>query len=198
MRQDKVAKIKEELKVVLDVNRYEHTIGVMHMAGAMACRYRVNLEQAVLAGLLHDCAKCISKPKMLDMCVEYRISVSETEKQSPSLLHAKLGAYLAETKYGIKDREIQNAIAYHTTGCPDMTLLEKIIYIADYIELNRAQAPNLSQIRRLAFQDIDECLYRILDATIEYLKKEKRVIDSATEKAYLYYKDKRKEEKESL
>lgn len=194
MEQFTVKKIKEELKTVLNCERYEHTIGVMCTAVAMAARYDADMDKAMLAGLLHDCAKCIPSQEMLQMCEECQISVSETERQNPGLLHAKLGAYFAKTKYGIEDADILGAIIYHTTGCPDMSLIQKIVYIADYIEPNRSQAPNLPDIRRLAFQDIDECLYCILEATVDYLKRNKSVVDSITEETYLWYKNKRNQE----
>jgi predicted HD superfamily hydrolase involved in NAD metabolism len=103
-------------------------------------------------------------------------------------LHAKLGAYLAKADYGIDDEEILDAIRWHTTGRPEMTQLDKIIYIADYIEPNRNQAPNLDEIRRLARVNLDECLYTILKATLAYLETKKDVIDPMTEQTYLYYK----------
>ncbi|MFQ9209852.1 MAG: bis(5'-nucleosyl)-tetraphosphatase (symmetrical) YqeK [Clostridium fessum] len=80
------------------------------------------------------------------------------------MIHAKLGAWMAEHKYGITDPEVLSAIACHTTGKPAMSLLDKILYVADYIEPRRDKAPNLPKLRRLAFEDLDEALYQILDA----------------------------------
>ena len=174
----------------LDTERYEHTLGVMYTAASMAMRYDEDVEKALLAGLLHDCAKCISGENKIKLCNKYHLSVSEKKKKNPSLLHAKLGAFLAAKKYHIKDKDVINAIASHTTGCPNMTLLDKIIYIADYIEPGRKELPNMAEVRKLAFTDINECLYRILEDSLVYLNSKNISVDPMTEKTYLYYKNK--------
>lgn len=92
-------------------------------------------------------------------------------------------------QYGVRDKDIINAILNHTTGRPGMTKLEKIIYIADYIEPNRKQAPNLAEIRKLAFVDLDRALMRILEDTLSYLETIKSDIDPMTQKTYEYYKE---------
>ena len=154
----------------------------------MAMCHGADVEQALLAGLLHDCAKCIPGENKIKMCEKYHLNVSEVERENPSLLHAKLGAFLAAKKYHIEDKEIINAIASHTTGHPHMTLLEKIIYIADYIEPGRPELANMEEVRHLAFRNIDECLYRILEDSLEYLNRLSKPIDPMTEKTYNYYK----------
>ncbi|MBQ8558949.1 MAG: bis(5'-nucleosyl)-tetraphosphatase (symmetrical) YqeK [Tyzzerella sp.] len=189
MSQLKIDKMKKKVQNHLDKVRYEHTLGVMYTAGALAMRYQVDLEKALVAGLLHDCAKCLSTDKKLKLCEKYDLTVSASERKNPGLLHAKLGAYIAEKKYDIMDKEIIDAIAYHTTGRPGMTLLGKIVYIADYIEPNRNEAPNLDEVRRLAFVDIDKCLYVVLKDSLAYLKTRNEVIDPMTEETYLYYKE---------
>ena len=123
------------------------------------------------------------------LCEKYNITISDSERRNSGLLHAKLGAYLAYSKYDIEDQEIIAAITYHTTGRPEMTLLDKIVYIADYIEPNRNEAPNLPEVRKLAFVDIDECLYLILKDSLAYLQTKSEVIDPMTEQTYLYYKE---------
>lgn len=172
----------------LDKERYEHTLGVMYTAASMAMCHDEDIEKALLAGLLHDCAKCIPGDTKIKLCNKYHLSVSEVEKENPSLLHAKLGAFLAAKKYHIKDRDVINAIASHTTGCPNMTLLDKIIYIADYIEPGRKELPNMAEVRKLAFTDIDACLYRILEDSLVYLNSKNISVDPMTEKTYLYFK----------
>lgn len=179
--------INSDLKNILDKNRYEHTLGVASTAVCLAMKYEYDLEKAEEAGLLHDCAKCISDDKKLKQCEKHNISITPTEEKNPFLLHAKLGAFYAMHKYSITDKEVINAILIHTTGAPDMTLLEKIIYVADYIEPNRKQAPNLSEIRRIAFEDIDMAVFMIMRDTLEYLKKQNGDIDNMTKKAYEYY-----------
>ncbi len=186
--EQKISKINKKLQKKLDKERYEHTIGVMYTASALAMCHNANVEQALLAGLLHDCAKCIPNDKKIKLCRKYRLEVSDVERSNPSLLHAKLGAYLARKKYHVEDYEVLCAIKSHTTGKPAMTLLEKIIYIADYIEPGRGKLPNMPEVQRLAFHNIDECLYRMLEDTLKYLKSRKLPIDEMTEKTYHYYK----------
>ncbi|MEG0354712.1 MAG: bis(5'-nucleosyl)-tetraphosphatase (symmetrical) YqeK [Lachnospiraceae bacterium] len=188
MGQLRVSQIRRKVKNHLDRERYEHTLGVMYTAGAMAMCYNVELEQAMLAGLLHDCAKCIPDTKKIVLCDKYHLNVSEAESDNHSLLHAKLGAFLTAKKYHIYDKEIINAIASHTTGRPEMTMLDKVIYIADYIEPGRSEIPELSEIRKLAFEDINECLYRIVKNSLSYLETMDLTIDPMTEKTYIYYK----------
>ena len=186
---DKIRKILGKLGKELDEDRFQHTMGVMYTSAAMAMRFDADQEQALLAGLLHDCAKCIPNKKKLKMCSQHHISVSEFEQEHPFLLHAKLGAYGAKAKYDVTDENILSAITWHTTGKPDMTLLEKIVYIADYIEPKRDKAPNLAIVRKLAFQDLDECMYKILADTLAYLEENPKDIDNATKDAFLYYRD---------
>lgn len=183
-----IIKISKKLQKELDADRYRHTSGVMYTAAALAMCHGENVEHALYAGLLHDCAKCIPGRKKIKLCKKYKLAVSEVEEKNPSLLHAKLGAYLAANKYDITNQDILNAINSHTTGRPGMSLLEKIIYIADYMEPGRAALPNMAEVRRLAFQNIDECLYRILEDSLVYLRSRELPIDSMTERTYLYYK----------
>lgn len=182
-----LAGIQKKLEKYQDEERFRHTMGVMYTSAALAMRYGCNLEMAEVAGLLHDCAKCIPNNKKLKICKKEQIAVSPSEQANPFLLHAKVGAYIAKEKYGIQDPGILNAIRFHTTGKPDMTLLEKIIYVADYIEPWRNKASNLMELRSLAFQDLDGALYAILKSTLSYLKKNKGIIDQTTQEAYNYY-----------
>lgn len=181
--------IKKDLKKVLSGKRYEHTLGVEYTASCLAMCYDADMEKARMAGLLHDCAKSLSSKDKLVYCKKFGMPVSEYEKKNPELLHAKLGACFANTKYGISDPEILSAITWHTTGKPDMSLLDKIVFIADYMEPNRNQAPDLAEVRRLAFEDLDQCLFLILKDTIEYLAGKKSVTDPMTQRTYEYYKE---------
>lgn len=182
-------KMQKKLKKYIDEMRYQHTLGVMYTAAALAMRYGADLERAQVAGLLHDCAKCIPNAKKLKLCHQNHIPVSEVEQKSPYLLHARLGAYIAKEKYHVHDAEILSAIEYHTTGRAAMTLLEEIIFIADYIEPMRSKAQNLPEIRAMAFQDIDHAVYMTMRDTIAYLKEEKTCLDNQTVMAYNYYKE---------
>ena len=118
-------KMQKKLAKYLDEDRYEHTLGVMFTCAALAMVHDCDLITAQTAGLLHDCAKCIPNKKKLKMCSQHHISVSEFEQEHPFLLHAKLGAYVAKAKYDVTDENILSAITWHTTGKPEMTLLEK-------------------------------------------------------------------------
>lgn len=181
--------IKRDLKKILSGKRYEHTLGVEYTASCLAMRYGADMEKARMAGLLHDCAKSISSEDKLEYCKKYGMPVSEYEQKNPELLHAKLGACFANTKYGVSDPEILSAITWHTTGKPDMSLLDKIVFIADYMEPNRNQATDLPEVRKLAFQDLDQCLFLILKDTIAYLAGKKCVTDPMTQKTYEYYQE---------
>ena len=181
-------KIKKKLSKYLDEARFEHTMGVMYTCAALAMVYGYDLEDAQAAGLLHVSAKCIPNKKKLKLCSQHDIPVSDFEKEHPFLLHAKLGAYVASSKYDIKDEEILTAITYHTTGRPGMSLLEKIVFVADYIEPRRNKASNLSKLRQMAFIDIDRTVYEIMDQTLRYLKAKKVPIDSLTKKSCDYYR----------
>ena len=184
-----IRKIKKELKDNLDKSRYEHTIGVAYTAASLAMRYEVDLNKALIAGFLHDCAKCIPDDKKVMECKKYDVEISDIEMENKSLLHSKLGMVYANVLYDVDDDDILNSILYHTTGRPNMSILEKIIFIADYIEPGRDKAENLSIVRPLAFADIDECMYIILRDTLEYLKTRDIPIDNMTENAYNFYKD---------
>ncbi|MDD7739710.1 MAG: bis(5'-nucleosyl)-tetraphosphatase (symmetrical) YqeK [Fusicatenibacter sp.] len=189
MAQYDLWKIDKKLRKAIDTDRYHHTLGVMFTAASMAMVWDVDLTRARVAGLLHDCAKCIPNEKKISMCKKNEIPVTSFELANPFLLHAKLGAYLAEKKYDVSDPEILSAITWHTTGKPDMTMLEKIIYIADYIEPARNKAPHLEKVRRLAFSDIDECMYQILKDSMEYLSSNPKTLDTTTADAYRFYKN---------
>ncbi len=179
--------IHKQLKKELDKNRYQHTMGVMYTASCLAMRYGTNLHQAMLAGILHDCAKCIPGSGQIHLCKKNHIPIRDVELRNPSLLHAKLGAFLARTKYGVEDTAVLHAIEVHTTGAPGMSVLDKIIFVADYIEPNRDKALGLKEIRELAFLDLDKAALRILHDTMHYLNQKKSVVDSRTQETYQYY-----------
>ena len=182
-------KIEKKLSKYLDEARFSHTLGVMYTCASLAMVHGYDLQAAQAAGLLHDSAKCIPNKKKLKICAQNNIPVTDFEKEHPFLLHAKLGAYIAAEKYGVTDPEILSAITYHTTGKPAMSLLEKIVYIADYIEPARNKASRLTEIRKLAFEDLDECMYEILKDTLIYLDENPNDVDNATKEAFIYYKN---------
>lgn len=193
---DILKKLTGEMEKVQTPKRMLHTIGVEFTAAALAMAYGADVEKAQVAGLLHDCAKCMENDKLLSICEKHHIPVTDVERRNPSsLLHAKVGSYLAEKKYKIEDPEILSAILYHTTGRPDMTLLEKIVFTSDYIEPGRTQAPNLEEIRKMAFTDLDAAVEKILADTLAYLKSGEGEMDPMTEETYQYYKNYNKNKK---
>lgn len=184
---EKILKLQRKMKKKLDEYRYEHTLGVMYTAAALAMRYGVDMQRALLAGLLHDCAKCYSDDKKMELCKKYGVHLADIEKKNTALIHARLGAVLAKEKYGIDDDAVCHAIASHTTGAPAMDKLQQIIFIADYIEPHRNRAGNLDSIRRAAFEDMDEACRMILEDTLKYLKDSPKMVDPMTKETYDYY-----------
>lgn len=185
---EELLKIRKDLSEKLKKERFEHTIGVMYTAASLAMCYGEDVQKALTAGLLHDCAKYCSAKDQIKLCKKHGITLTDSELKMPALIHAKLGAYLATHEYGITDPDILNAITYHTTGRPDMTLLEKIIYIADYIEPNRKIIPGLEDIRGIVFQDIDQAVYLSARSTVRYLKDGGKAVDPMTESTCEYYR----------
>ncbi len=182
-----IPKLRKKLKSKLSDSRYEHSLSVSFTCICLAMRYGYPLDKAELAGLLHDCAKCYDDKEILKYCEKHNIPVSEMERKVPAVLHAKYGAWLANKNYEIEDSEILNAIACHTTGKPNMQMLDKILYVADYIEARRYKAGNLPAMRKLAFENLDEALYQIMKGTLDYLTDRGGRIDSMTAEAFAYY-----------
>ena len=130
---DLIKKLTKAMEEAQTGKRFQHTLGVEFTATALAMKHDEVLLDAQIAGLLHDCAKCLSDEKLIKICVKNHLDISEVERRNPYLLHGKAGAVMAKSEFGIEDQNILNAIQYHTTGRPGMSKLEKIIYIADYI-----------------------------------------------------------------
>ncbi|RHV68288.1 HD domain-containing protein [Clostridium sp. OM02-18AC] len=184
---EQIITLRKQLKSKLDPMRYEHSVSVSFTCTALAMRYGYDIKKAELAGLMHDCAKRFTDSELIQKCQKHNVPLTEAEIKAPAVIHAKYGAFLAENKYGIQDAEIISAISCHTTGKPDMTTLDKILYIADYIEPRRDKADNLPQMRYLAFQDLDQTMYEILKGTLDYLGKKGSSIDPMTMQAYQYF-----------
>lgn len=185
---EQIVTFRKQLKSKLDTMRYEHSVSVSYTCIALAMRYGFSLEKAELAGLLHDCAKRYTDNELIARCQKHGLSLTESELKAPAVIHAKYGAWMARNKFGIQDEEILSAIQCHTTGKPGMGILDKILYIADYIEPRRYKADNLPQIRRMAYEDLDQTMYAILKGTLEYLQRKGGCIDPMTLQAYEYFK----------
>ena len=172
----KIPEFREKLQKKLNPGRYEHSLSVAFTCICLAMRYGYPIDQAEVAGMLHDCAKGYDNDTIIRHCEKKGIEITEDERKAPAVLHAKYGAWLAET------------------GKPGMSLLDKILYVADYIEARRDKAEDLPVIRRLAFEDLDEALYQILEGTLNYLGSKGAFVDPMTQKTYDYYKQQRKGE----
>lgn len=180
--------IRKMLAKQLEPKRYEHTLGVAYTATTLAMQYDIDIDRAYLAGLLHDCAKCINTDEKIALCKKYKVELTDFERENPFLIHAKLGSCLAKKQYKVEDAEILSAIRYHTTGKPDMTMLEKIIFAADYIEPGRKMIPGLVEIRKCIYTDIDVAIKLIFEGTMRHLKNREQPIDPITLEAYEFYK----------
>ena len=178
-----IRRLEKELKY----KRFVHTLFVAGTAASLAMRWGSDPGQAEMAGLLHDCAKSLTLQEMRKLCEQEGVAISSYEEKSAALLHSKAGSILAKSSYGCTDEEILQAIRSHTTGRPGMSLLEKIIFVADYIEPGRYEAPGLPQIRPMAFEDLDRAVLRILSDTLEHLNAMKAEIDPMTQETYDYY-----------
>jgi len=173
----------------LKESRLMHTFGVIDTASTLAKAYQADIKKCEKAALLHDCAKYMPLDEMIAICERNFVEISDLEKKKDSLLHAKAGACLAYEKYGIKDKEILDAIKYHTTGRPDMSLIEKIIFVSDYIEPGRNFSEKLPMYRMIAMADINLVCMNILKDTLDYLESINAEIDPLTKETYAFYKD---------
>ena len=148
----------------LNHRRIPHVLGTEQEAVRLAERWGADAEKARRAALLHDCTKKLSLPEQLALAERFHVPLDEMERREIKLLHAKTGAGIAEAVFGT-DEEITNAIRWHTTGRGDMTLLEKVLYLADYIEPTRV-FPGVEALRRTCYEDLDAGLLLGLEMTI--------------------------------
>ena len=162
----------EELRPIalsyLKAKRIPHVLGTEQTAKALAEKYGADVEKARFAALLHDATKRLSMAEQLALCEHYHIALDELEQHALKLLHAKTGAALARDVFGADD-EIYNAILWHTTGKADMALLDKVIYLADYIEPNR-DFDGVDDLRKVVWEDLDRGLAMGLAMTVEEMK----------------------------
>ncbi len=169
------AEMKNQLRQMIDEARFSHTMGVVACARELAGLHGANVTQAELAALLHDCARCLSGRELLAIALAQGLPVDELEREIPDLLHGRVGACFARTKFGINDREVMRAIELHTLGAPEMGLLDKIIFVADMVEPGR-QFPGVERLRQLVRQDLDLALLDCFDTTIRYVLEKQQYI----------------------
>lgn len=160
--------MKQELKRTLKPERYTHSLAVAETAVMLSEIYGADCRKAYLAGLLHDCAKGFGKEELYAELKRYHISADEVSLGSPGLLHGFVGAEVAKNVYGVDDKEIYDAIYYHTVGKADMPLLTKIIYLADGIEPGRIY-DGVDRVRLEAVKNIDRAVVMYTDSTIKYV-----------------------------
>ncbi len=176
---------EEALRLVkqqLTEHRYQHTLGVMETAISLARQYGADEKKAETAAIFHDYAKFRPKEEMQKIIIEQGLPKDLLEFNA-ELWHAPAGAYLVEKEAGITDGEILNAIRYHTSGRPGMTLLEKIIYLADYIEPGR-HFPGVDEVREMAKENLNQALIKAVQNTIMFLMKKNQTVYPETFHTY--------------
>ncbi|MED3561902.1 bis(5'-nucleosyl)-tetraphosphatase (symmetrical) YqeK [Bacillus xiapuensis] len=175
----------EALKIVkeqLTDHRYQHTLGVMETAIVLAKQYGADEKKAELAAIFHDYAKFRPKEEMKAI-IGTKGFPADLLEYNAELWHAPAGAYLAETEAGITDKEVLSAIRYHTSGRPGMSLLDKVIYLADYIEPGR-HFPGVEEVREMAKENLDKALIKSIQNTIIFLLKKNQPIYPETFQTY--------------
>ncbi len=156
------------LKESLKPNRYIHSVNTMKTAISLAEHYGENKDVVAVAGLLHDCAKNLNDIETLKYCEDNGIELNEIEKKQLFLMHGEVGAIIAKEQYGVQEEIILNAIRHHTTGFSNMNMIDKIVYLADYIEPGRTHC-EVEDVRRLAYEDIDKALICAFSNVIKFV-----------------------------
>ena len=174
------------LKENLLEKRYIHVKGVVEMAKKLAELNNVSDEKAEIAALAHDVAKNLSKDKMKEIIIENNIKISPLEESNSNLWHSIIAPIVAKDKLGIEDEEILDSIRWHTTGKENMSVLAKIIYIADMIEPNR-NFNGVEEIRKITYDNLDAGVYNGLTHSIQFLLTKNLLIDENTIKARNYF-----------
>lgn len=174
-----IDEIREKLQGTLSPKRFNHSLGVMETSVKLASIFGVDVKKAELAGLLHDCAREIKNEEILKLCKEHNIEVDEVCEHEPKLLHGPVGAVVARKEYGIEDEEILGAIYCHTTGRKNMNALDKIVFLADYVEPGR-DFSGVEKVREVVFEDLDKGMVVSLISIIKHLAKKKQLIQKDT------------------
>lgn len=178
-------KIYEYVKSSIMESRYIHTLGVIETAKSLARLNGVDETKAEIAALVHDMAKSIPIDEQTKILRNNNIEIDIVTENSPQILHGFVGSILAKELLGIEDEDILNSVKYHTIARKNMSLLEKIIYIADYIEPNR-NYPGVQELRQVTFANLNEGVLRGLENTIIYVIKHGQLVHSNTMEARNY------------
>ena len=179
--------LEETVIKLLKENRVAHVLGCRDAAVELARQYGENEVDAARAGLLHDITKALDGPLQLTLCSEYDILLSKFSQENPKTLHALTGSLVAEQVFG-ENQAVVAAIRYHTTGRPAMSRLEKILYLADYIEANR-NFPGVDRLRAAAHRSLDEGMLMGLEMTLSQLREQKRQISQNSIDAARYLRE---------
>lgn len=163
---------------MMRAKRIPHVMGVEEEAVKLAQRWGADPELARRAGILHDCTKYYELPEQLDICEEYGVQLDALEQKAVKLLHSKTGACIARGVFGQPDA-VYDAIFWHTTGKADMTTLEKVLYIADYMEPNR-DFDGVERLRHLAYTDLDKAMLLGVEMTIQEMQQRQVPIHTNT------------------
>ena len=181
------AMILRSLRRRLDRDRYSHSISVAYTAASIAMAHGENIDKAFMAGLLHDYAKNMPYEEQLEFCRKHRIHLTDYEIANPAVIHGKVGALMVMQKFDIKDEEIIGALYNHVLGRLNMTMIEKIVFVADYIEPDRKELPNIAEVRKLAFSNINMAVALIYKNTINYVESKGLKINEEAIEAYKFY-----------
>lgn len=168
-------KIIDYLKANLKSDRYEHSLSVRDTAVKLASIYKSDMDKARLAGLIHDTAKNLTDIQILDLVSNRGLEIDCICRSNPQLMHGLAASIIAQDVMGINDEEVLSAVIYHTTGKKNMSLLEKIIYISDYVEPLR-KFPGVEELRRAVEIDLDDALLKSFDLTIKYVIDRKQLL----------------------
>lgn len=183
LAEPKTVEIEKYLKSKLTPERYTHVLSVRELALDLAEKYGADLRKVNLAALLHDCAKWMKNSEQYEAAASREIQLDEVERQSPSLLHALVGVEFAISRFDVEDPEILNAIRIHTTGSGKMTLIDKILYVADFAEPKRDHV-QAHAARTLACRDLDKAVFEVSRYKIEHLLAKGVLIHPSTIDAY--------------
>jgi predicted HD superfamily hydrolase involved in NAD metabolism len=183
LAEPKAVEIEKYLKSKLTPERYTHVLSVRELALDLAKRYGADLRKVNLAVLLHDCAKWMRTSEQYEAAANHEIQLDEIERHNPSLLHALIGAEFAVSHFDVDNPEILNAIRLHTTGATGMTLIDKILYVADFAEPKRNYAEAHS-VREIAYQNLNEAVFEVSRYKIEHLLAKGVLIHPHTIDAY--------------
>lgn len=162
--------------------RFDHIERVAKLSASLARTWKTNEDVAIVVGLLHDCARDMTVDELKEQAAAFRIPITDIEKRAPVLLHGPVGAALIESQLGVGDHHILDAVRFHTTGRSGMSIVEKILFVADYAEPGR-DFPGVERVRSLMHVDLDGAIRAALDQTVAYLVTRGRLLHPLTVEA---------------